>query len=223
MPRELPVSAWRFDPSRWPDRDDCVAVGADTAPGTILGAYAAGAFPMPGDDFAPMLWWSPVRRGVLELADLQVSRSLRQARPRFEIRVDSAFARVITACADPARAGAWINQEIIDCYCDLHRLGWAHSVEAWTHDGELAGGLYGIAIGGLFAGESMFHHRRDASKVALCGLVDILVDEHADERLIDVQWQTPHLATLGVQEIDRGTYLERLTVLLDVPLPACWA
>ncbi|MDQ3628761.1 MAG: leucyl/phenylalanyl-tRNA--protein transferase [Actinomycetota bacterium] len=221
--RELPASAWRFDPSRWPEGDDCVAVGADTASGTILGAYAAGAFPMPGGDLTPMLWWSPVRRGVLELADLQVSRSLRRARAGFEIRVDSAFAEVIAACADPAREGAWINREIMSCYCELHRLGWAHSVEAWTHDGQLAGGLYGIAIGGLFAGESMFHHRRDASKVALCGLVDLLRDEHADERLIDVQWQTPHLTTLGVREIDRDVYLERLAALLDVPLPAVWS
>jgi len=193
------------------------------APSTIIAAYAAGAFPMPGDDLAPMLWWSPVHRGVLELADLQVSRSLRQALRRFEIRVDTAFAEVITACADPSREGAWINREIIDRYCELHSLGWAHSVEAWTHDGELAGGLYGIAIGGLFAGESMFHHRRDASKVALCALVDLLRDEHAHARLIDVQWQTRHLATLGVREIDRDVYVERLAGLLDVPPPAVWA
>jgi len=192
------------------------------APGTIIGAYASGAFPMPGDDLAPMLWWSPVRRGVLELADLRVSRSLRQARAHFEIRVDSAFTEVVTACADPARPGAWINRQIIDRYRQLHELGWAHSVEAWTHEGELAGGLYGIAIGGLFAGESMFHRSRDASKVALCGLVDLLRDEHAGDRLIDVQWQTRHLATLGVREIDRDVYVERLSALLRLPLPALW-
>jgi leucyl/phenylalanyl-tRNA--protein transferase len=106
-------------------------------------------------------------------------------------------------------------------YYELHQLGWAHSVEAWA-DGQLAGGLYGVAVGGLFAGESMFHTRRDASKVALCGLVDLLRDEHAGERLIDVQWQTDHLASLGVREIDRDTYLARLERLLEVPLPAPW-
>lgn len=223
VPTQLPPSKWRFDASRWLGQEDCVAVGADMTPSTIIAAYAAGAFPMPGDDLAPMLWWSPTRRGVLELADLQVSRSLRQSCRRFEIRVDSAFAEVITACADPARDGSWINQEIIDRYRELHDLGWAHSVEAWTHDGDLAGGLYGIAVGGLFAGESMFHRRRDASKVALCGLVDLLRDQHAGARLIDVQWQTAHLATLGVREIDRDAYRERLAVLLDVPLPSLWA
>lgn len=222
MPVALPPSAWRFDPARWPEGEDCVAVGADTSPGTILAAYAAGAFPMPGDDLTPMLWWSPVRRGVLELDDLVVSRSLRQARRRYEIRIDTAFAEVVSACADPRRPGSWINAEIIDRYCRLHTLGWAHSVEAWVGD-ELAGGLYGIALGGLFAGESMFHRRRDASKVALCGLVDLLRDEHGADRLIDVQWQTEHLASLGVSEIDRDDYLDRLADLLRVPLPARWA
>ena len=199
-----------------------MAIGADTSPSTILEAYASGAFPMPGDDLIPMLWWSPVRRGVLELGDLVVTRSLRQSRRRYEIRVDTAFEQVVLACADPRRPGSWINSEIIASYCELHLLGWAHSVEAWA-DGQLAGGLYGIAVGGLFAGESMFHVRRDASKVALCGLVDLLLDEHAGDRLVDVQWQTDHLASLGVREIDRGTYLARLERLLEVPLPAPWA
>jgi leucyl/phenylalanyl-tRNA--protein transferase len=198
-----------------------VAIGADTSPSTILEAYASGAFPMPGDDLLPMLWWSPVRRGVLELADLVVTRSLRQSRRLFEIRVDTAFEQVVSACADPRRPGSWINPEIITSYGELHQLGWAHSVEAWA-DGQLAGGLYGVAVGGLFAGESMFHTRRDASKVALCGLVDLLRDEHAGDRLIDVQWQTDHLASLGVREIDRSSYLARLERLLEVPLPAPW-
>ena len=222
MPVALPPSAWRFDPMRWPTDEDCVAIGADTSPSTILEAYRSGAFPMPAEDLAPMLWWSPVRRGVLELDDLVVTRSLRQSRRSFEIRVDTVFEHVITACADPGRPGSWINSEIIACYCELHELGWAHSVEAWA-DGQLAGGLYGVAVGGLFAGESMFHLRRDASKVALCGLVDLLRDEHAAQRLIDVQWQTDHLASLGVREIERCSYLARLERLLDVPLPARWA
>ena len=121
------------------------------------------------------------------------------------------------------RAGrsSWIDDEIVSAYTELHRLGWAHSVEAWR-EGALAGGLYGVAIGGLFAGESMFSHSRDASKVALMGLVDLLTDEFADRRLLDVQWQTPHLATLGVIEIARPGYLARLDIALDLPMPAAF-
>ncbi|MGI8614942.1 MAG: leucyl/phenylalanyl-tRNA--protein transferase [Nocardioidaceae bacterium] len=221
MPTVLPPSAWHFDAERWPD-DDCVAVGADTAPPTILAAYASGAFPMPVDGEQPMVWWSPVRRGVLDLADLVVSRSLRQSCRRYEVRVDTAFEEVVAACADPDRPGAWIGAEIQRRYAELNGLGWAHSVEAWTPGGALAGGLYGVAIGGLFAGESMFHRRRDASKVALVALVELLRDEHAAERLVDVQWQTDHLATLGVREVSRTEYLARLPALLEVPLPRVW-
>jgi leucyl/phenylalanyl-tRNA--protein transferase len=203
------------------DADDLVAMGADLAPGTLLAAYRAGLFPMPGDTDA-MLWWSPVERGVLPLDGLRVPRSLRQAVRRMEIRVDTAFPEVIEACADPARDSGWIDEPVIEAYTALHRLGWAHSVEAWQ-DGELVGGLYGVAIGGFFAGESMFHRVRDASKVALVGLVDLLRDEHAERRLVDVQWQTPHLASLGVVTVARPAYLELLEDALDVPLPACFA
>jgi leucyl/phenylalanyl-tRNA--protein transferase len=203
------------------DDDDLVAMGADLAPGTLLAAYRAGLFPMPGDVDA-MLWWSPVERGVLPLDALRVTRSLRQAVRRMEIRVDTAFPEVIAACADPARDSGWIDGQVVEAYLALHRLGWAHSVETWQ-DGELVGGLYGVAIGGLFAGESMFHRVRDASKVALVGLVDRLRDEHADRRLLDVQWQTPHLASLGVITVARPDYLARLADALAVPLPACFA
>ena len=120
--------------------------------------------------------------------------------------------------ADPRRASGWIDGDIREAYLRLHRLGWAHSVEAWR-DGRLAGGLYGVALGGLFAGESMFHRVRDASKVALVGLVDLLRDDRAGERLIDVQWGTPHLASLGVVEIPRAAYLRRLRSVLAVPPP----
>jgi leucyl/phenylalanyl-tRNA--protein transferase len=220
--QSLPPSRWEFDPARWPD-DDCVAVGADLAPATVLSAYSAGVFPMPVDDVAPMVWWSPLRRGVLRLSDVRVSRSLRRSIRQYEIRVDTAFDAVIEGCADPKRPGAWINHEMLAAYRDLHDLGWVHSVEAWSLDGELAGGLYGVAIGGLFAGESMFYRRRDASKVALAGLVGLLRDEHADRRLVDVQWRTPHLATLGVTELARADYLDRLpTLIADVPLPERW-
>ncbi len=198
--------------------DDLVAMGADLAPGTVLAAYRAGIFPMPGEGVDGMLWWSPVSRGVLPVHGLRVSRSLRQSVRRMEIRVDTAFRDVVDACADPGRDGAWIDGDIAEAYTELHRLGWAHSVEAWQ-DGQLVGGLYGVAIGGLFAGESMFHRVRDASKVALVGLVSLLQDDHADLRLVDVQWQTPHLESLGVVEVSRTTYLRQLEKALDLPLP----
>ncbi|MGH8964504.1 MAG: leucyl/phenylalanyl-tRNA--protein transferase, partial [Actinomycetes bacterium] len=202
------------------DDDDIVGLGADLEPGTLLAAYRRGLFPMPaGDDGAPMLWWSPQQRGVLPLNRLHVSRSLQQSVRRMEIRVDTSFTEVIHACADPDRPSGWIDAEIIEAYLRLHELGWAHSIETWQ-DGELVGGLYGVASGGLFAGESMFHRVRDASKVALVALVDILWDEYADTRLLDVQWKTDHLASLGVIEIPRSDYTRLLRPALDVPLPA---
>ena len=209
---------------------DLVAIGADLAPGTVLMAYRRGLFPMavdlPGlsrsrDRSGDMAWWSPDPRGVLPLSGLRVTRSMRQSARHFEIRIDTAFSDVVAGCADPDRSGGWIDQHIVAAYTELHRLGWAHSVEAWR-DGELAGGLYGLAIGGLFAGESMFTRARDASKVALMSLVDLLRDEYADRRLLDTQWQTPHLATLGVVEVQRRDYLERLDQALQVPLPAAF-
>ena len=169
-----------------------------------------------------MGWWSPDPRGVLPLDGLHVSRSLRRSLRRYEVRVDTAFAEVVVGCSDPARAGGWITPAIESAYGRLHALGWAHSVEAWDGDG-LAGGLYGVAIGGLFAGESMFSRRVDASKVALVELVRILREDERDERLLDVQWATPHLATLGVVEVPRSTYLARLTRALALELPARWA
>ncbi|MDF1604607.1 leucyl/phenylalanyl-tRNA--protein transferase [Nocardioides sp. YIM 152315] len=199
-----------------------VGIGADLEPGTLLAAYRRGLFPMPsGTPGDPMYWFSPVRRGVLPLEGLVVSRSLRRSCRGFEIRVDSAFAEVVDACADPERPQGWIDAEVRAAYLRLHELGWAHSVEAWR-DGRLAGGLYGVAIGGLFAGESMFHRERDASKVALVGLVDLLGGADAEVRLLDVQWVTPHLASLGVVEIGRAAYLWRLTRALQLPLPARW-
>jgi leucyl/phenylalanyl-tRNA--protein transferase len=157
---------------------------------------------------------------------MRVPRSLRQARGRFEIRVDTAFGEVVGGCADPSRPGAWITGEIAAAYERLHRLGWAHSIEAWTPAGRLAGGLYGVAIGGLFAGESMFHADpvwgRDASKVALLALVEMLRADGEPDRLLDVQWATPHLASLGVVEIPRRDYLSRLRIALELPEPAAF-
>jgi leucyl/phenylalanyl-tRNA--protein transferase len=220
MPVEPPPTPWSFPgPERLDDSDDLVAAGADLAPGTVLAAYRRGMFPMPsGTRGDPMFWWSPVRRGVLPVRGLHVSRSLRRSARDFEIRVDSAFEEVLDACADPRRDSGWIDADIRAAYLRLHELGWVHSVEAWR-DGRLAGGLYGVAIGGLFAGESMFHRERDASKVALLGLCRLLDDQLADRRLVDVQWVTPHLASLGVVEISRREYLTRLADAVRLPRP----
>ncbi len=223
MPTEPPQTQWEMPSPDLAGEDDLVGSGADLEPGTLLAAYRTGLFPMPIPDSPAMLWWSPARRGVLPLQRLRVSRSLRQSCARFEIRVDTAFDAVIRACADPARDGGWITEDIIKAYTRLHHDGWVHSVEAWDHEGRLAGGLYGVAIGGFFAGESMFHHQRDASKVALVALVRALSDDDADRRLIDVQWQTPHLARLGVVEVPREDYLMRLHRALELPLPDVFA
>jgi len=197
-----------------------VGVGADLEPGTLLSAYRSGVFPMPveagGDEL--LVWWSPDPRGVLPLDGLRVSRSLRRSCRRFEVRVDTAFETVIDACADPDRSGRWITPAIREAYVELHRLGWAHSVEAWDVDG-LAGGLYGVAIGGLFAGESMFSRRTDASKVALVELVDRL--RRGEASLLDVQWVTPHLASLGAVEVPRAEYLRRAAEAVNQPVQPC--
>jgi leucyl/phenylalanyl-tRNA--protein transferase len=146
-----------------------------------------------------------------------VSRSLRRSQRRFEVTVDRDFVGVVRGCADRARSGRWITDTIEAAYTELHRLGWAHSVEVWDDEG-LAGGLYGVAIGGLFAGESMFHRATDASKVALVALVDVL-DDGDPRRLLDVQWVTPHLASLGARGVPRQTYLLLLSAALSLPAP----
>jgi leucyl/phenylalanyl-tRNA--protein transferase len=184
--------------------EDFVAVGADLDPGTVLAAYGAGCFPMPVNR-KHIGWFSPDPRGILRLDQLRVTRSLRQSMKRYRVTVDQAFDDVITGCADPSRPMGWIDRRIIGAYRRLHHMGWVHSVEVWDDDG-LAGGLYGVSIGGLFAGESMFHRRRDASKVALVHLVDMVATDPAN--LIDVQWLTPHLATLGAEECSRSDYVE---------------
>jgi leucyl/phenylalanyl-tRNA--protein transferase len=222
VPIEPPPTGWEFPESLHEIDDDVVGMGADLGPATLLSAYRHGLFPMPGNPGMPMLWWSPDPRGVLPLDGLKVSRSLRASVRRMEVRVDTAFDEVIRACADPSRDSGWIDEEIIDAYTELHELGWVHSVETWQDDC-LVGGLYGIAIGGLFAGESMFHRVADASKVALVGLVGLLRDEHADQRLLDVQWSTPHLSSLGVVDVSRSEYLDLLHDALELPLPRAFA
>ncbi|MDO5698850.1 MAG: leucyl/phenylalanyl-tRNA--protein transferase [Dermatophilus congolensis] len=191
--------------------EDVVGVGGDLAPATLLTAYSIGVFPMGvGPEGAPPLaWWCPAYRGILPPGRLRVSRSLRKSAARYEVTVDTAFAEVVAGCADPSRSGRWITDEIASAYTTLHDLGHAHSVEVWEA-GELVGGLYGVSVGGLFAGESMFHRARDASKVALMRLVDIVADDGDPARLIDVQWATPHLESLGVIEVERSFYLASL-------------
>jgi leucyl/phenylalanyl-tRNA--protein transferase len=200
-----------FPPPDTADEHGLVGVGADLEPSTILMGYATGLFPMPLRRRGPVGWWSPDPRGVLELDELRVSRSLRQARRRFEIRIDTAFDAVIAGCADPRRPNGWIDARMTNAYRRLFELGWVHTVEAWDEHGHLAGGLYGVAIGAFFAGESMFHRTRDASKVALIALIEVLREgPDAAQALLDVQWRTPHLASLGAREISRSAYLRRL-------------
>jgi len=222
-PVEPPPGRWAFPPVDGADDDGLVGVGADLEPGTILAAYRRGLFPMPLGAGRHLGWWSPDPRAVLPLDRLRVSRSLRRSVGRYEVRIDTAFDRVIDACADPARPHGWISPEIRDAYRRLHGLGWVHSVEAWTADGELAGGLYGVSVGGLFAGESMFHRRTDASKVALVGLVEILREGRDPRVLLDVQWLTPHLTSLGAVEVPRSAYLDLLARALAAAPPTAFA
>jgi len=223
VPTPPPPTAWDFALDRVPPGEDLIGIGADLEVPTLYEAYSIGVFPMGiGDHGAePIGWWSPDPRGVLRPDGLRVTRSLRKARGRFEVRVDTAFEDVVAACAEPDREGRWITPQVASAYTELYRAGWAHSVETWQDD-RLVGGLYGVAIGGLFAGESMFHHVTDASKVALVGLCELLRADGDPRRIVDVQWQTPHLATLGVLEVTREEYLALLPDALRAPLPEPW-
>ena len=182
-----------------------MAVGADLEPGTILAAYRSGIFPMPLEENGPVAWWSPDPRAIVPLDRFVPSTSLRKSIRRYATTVDVAFADVIAACADPSRPHGWISDEFVEAYTRLHDLGWAQSIEVW-HEDDLVGGLYGVSIGGLFAGESMFYRARDASKVALARLVEMLRER--DRPLLDVQWLTPHLESLGAVEVSRAKYLQ---------------
>jgi leucyl/phenylalanyl-tRNA--protein transferase len=208
VPVEPPPTAWQLPPAESADETEIAGVGADLEPGTLLAAYRTGLFPMRVGRGGPVAWWSPDPRGILPLDGFHESRSLRRSRRRFELSVDHAFEDVMRACAEPDRPHGWIDDDFVDAYTTLHGLGWAHSVEAWSAEGCLAGGVYGVAIGGLFAAESMFHHVADAGKVALAALVDLLRSSGAT--LLDVQWTTPHLASLGAVDVPRSKYLELL-------------
>ncbi len=214
LPVEPAPSRFELPDPRWAGVDDVIAIGGDLAPGTVLSAYRKGLFPMHLPD-GPLAWWSPWRRGVLPLDGLKVSRSLRRSVGRYRCTVDRAFAAVVDGCADPSRPHGWITSEIAAAYTELHRLGWAHSVEVWDGPDRLVGGLYGVAVGGLFAGESMFHRDVDTSKVALVELVGRM--RIGGGMLIDVQWATDHLVSLGVVEIARLDYLDRLVEAVAAP------
>jgi leucyl/phenylalanyl-tRNA---protein transferase len=217
VPIEPPPTPWLLPAADSADETEIAGVGADLEPGTLLAAYRSGLFPMRVGRGGPVAWWSPDPRGIVPLDAFHESRSLRRSRRRFTFSVDTAFADVMRACAEPHRPHGWIDDDFVDAYTTLHRLGWAHSVEAWNADGALVGGVYGVAIGGLFAAESMFHRVNDAGKAALAALVDLLRDGGAS--LLDVQWTTAHLTSLGAIDVPRTKYLELLADALARPGP----
>lgn len=200
-----------------------LAMGGDLSPSRLLDAYRHGIFPWfnPGE---PILWWSPDPRMVLFPGEIKVSRSLskRIRNGGFEVRADTAFPGVMAACAAPrgGEPGTWITLGMVEAYTRLHRLGYAHSIETWK-DGQLVGGLYGVAIGRMFYGESMFSRMPDASKVALARLAHQL--EAWGFGMIDCQMETAHLASMGARPIPRAEFCGRLAELIDLPpVPSPW-
>ena len=214
MPRH-DACAWGFpSPETWPDDDDVVAVGADLAPDTLLYAYTHGMFPMHVDRRHETLgWFSPLRRGIIPVEGLVVTKSMRRSARNFNVTTDMAFVDVMRYCAMTRSDGNWIDEEFIDAYSVMHALGHATSVEVWNEDNQLVGGLYGVRIDGFFAGESMFHLETDASKVALMRLMEMLRADGVV--LVDTQWCTPHLASLGCIEVPRRDYLRLLDSALS--------
>lgn len=203
-------------PEQWPQRD-LIGYSDEFDAALALEGYRCGVFPMPLNG-PEMGWWSPMERGLLPVYGLRVPRSLRRSAAHYSTTVDTAFDEVVRRCADPARNGAWIDSRISKAYRELAEAGWAHSVEVWDRDGALVGGLYGVHLGGLFAGESMFHDAtrgRDASKTALIRLC--LELDGRGVQLLDVQWLTEHLGTLGAYEVPRSAYLRRLSSAVELP------
>lgn len=197
------------------DEEGVVGIGADLAPTTLVDAYRRGIFPWPHPG-VPLPWFSPDPRGVLHFNDLHVSRSLRRTlrRSGWTSTVDRAFGRVVAACGESrGDGGTWITPAMARAYERLHELGWAHSIEVWSGR-DLVGGLYGVQVGGIFTGESMFHRRSDASKVALVDLVARL--RTAGGRFVDVQLTTPHLLSLGATDVPRARFLDQLAAGRDL-------
>lgn len=209
-------------PESWPSQD-LIAFSDEFDLPMTLAAYCSGAFPMPLHEAsfeARMGWWSPMRRGVIELGDLRVTRSLVKSARRYTTTIDVAFDEVLARCADSNRPFGWIDDDIREVFTQGNREGVVHSVETWDAQGRLVGGLYGVSLWGLFAGESMFHDAafgKDASKIALVRLINELRSRPDGTALLDVQWLTPHLASLGASEISRDDYLERLQLALAAP------
>lgn len=199
--------------------DGLLAAGGDLSPRRLLNAYRHGIFPWYSAG-QPILWWSPDPRAVLYPDELHLSHSLRKTlrKDEYQVRFDTAFREVILQCAQPRGDGhgTWLTDEMIEAYCELHRLGYAHSAESW-YDGEPVGGLYGIAIGKMFFGESMFARRRDASKIAFVHLVTEL--QKTGYRLIDCQVASAHLARLGVASIPRQRFIKELREACAQPTP----
>jgi leucyl/phenylalanyl-tRNA--protein transferase len=208
------ASRFRFPHASKADGDGFLAVGGDLTPGTLLLAYRNGIFPWTTH---PITWWSPDPRAIVPLDGVHVSRSLRKLirHGAFTATFDRAFREVMEGCAEsrPGRKETWISPQFITAYCRLHELGHAHSVEVWRAS-ELAGGLYGVSIGGFFAGESMFSAFRDASKVALVAMAERLAA--SGFALFDVQLMTPHLASMGAVELPRAEYLRRLAAAVEL-------
>ena len=187
--------------------------GGDLEPATLIAAYRCGVFPMELSESSSVLgWWSPDPRGVVPLDNLRVTSSMRRSAKHYEVRVDTCFGDVMRGCANPSRKDGWITQQFIEAYTALHELGWAHSLEVFDRHGQLAGGLYGLRINGLFAGESMFNVQRDTSKIALMTLVELMRD--TGMTLLDVQWRTDHLESLGAIAVNRARYLTLLAEAL---------
>jgi leucyl/phenylalanyl-tRNA--protein transferase len=210
-----PAEPEPFPPAEHANEDGLLAIGGDLSVERLLMAYRNGIFPW-FEDGLPVLWWSPNPRAILEPDALHVSRRLRRTirQEKFRITIDHCFEDVMRGCGNRAE-GTWITQSMLEAYGRLHGLGLAHSVEAWIGD-ELAGGVYGVSIGGFFAAESMFFRQRDASKVALVALVERLRDRGFS--LLDVQILNDHTATLGATEIARPAYLQRLASALSLPV-----
>jgi leucyl/phenylalanyl-tRNA---protein transferase len=207
-----------FPPVEHAHSSGLLAIGGDLSPARLLEAYRRGIFPWYSEN-EPILWWSPDPRLILELEEFKISRSLRKTLNKqiFQVTFDQAFSRVVQACASVPREGqpgTWITTDILQAYKRLHTMGYAHSVETWLN-GELAGGLYGVSLGKAFFGESMFHRRTDASKVALAALVERL--KSWDFHFIDAQMTTEHLLRLGAKEVPRRIFLKRLDAALDNP------
>ena len=203
----MTANGWVFPPAESADEYGIVGVGADLEPETILTAYSQGLFPMPLEPGCRIAWWSPDPRAIMPL-DMHVSRSLARSMRKFTFSINRSFRDVMEACADPSRPHGWIDSQVLGAYTRLHELGWAHSVECWNETGELVGGVYGVGVGAMFAGESMFHRETDASKAALVHLTRTLLQN--DVELFDVQWMTPHLESLGAIDLPRTEYLSRL-------------